>query len=133
MFAHSLTVVMICEMPATLKLLDAHEIIDRLERKLQSTFHVSATLHVDPVICGDPAFDEHRALAEKILAELGKDLSLHDFRVVPYKSGRKLIFDVLVPQNFPLSDRDIRKNFLRRLIELHHDDRAVIHLDHQFC
>ena len=121
------------EMPATLELLAAHEIIDRLERKLQSTFKVSATLHVDPVICGDPAFDEHRALAEKILAELGKDLSLHDFRVVPYKSGRKLIFDVLVPQNFPLSDRDIRKNFLRRLIELHHDDRAVIHLDHQFC
>ena len=121
------------EMPATLSLLDAHEIIDRLERKLQSTFQISATLHVDPVICGDPAFDEHRALAEKILAELGKDLSLHDFRVVPYKSGRKLIFDVLVPQNFPLTDRDIRKNFLRRLIELHHDDRAVIHLDHQFC
>ncbi|MBQ3337370.1 MAG: cation transporter [Selenomonadaceae bacterium] len=131
--AKQLFVSMHVEMPATLSLLDAHEIIDRLERKLQSTFQISATLHVDPVICGDPAFDEHRALAEKILAELGKDLSLHDFRVVPYKSGRKLIFDVLVPQNFPLTDRDIRKNFLRRLIELHHDDRAVIHLDHQFC
>ena len=121
------------EMPATLELLAAHEIIDKLERKLQSIFEISVTLHIDPVIVGDAAFDEHRELAEKILAELGKDLSLHDFRVVPYKTGRKLIFDVIVPQNFPLTDREFRKIFQRRLIELHSDDRAIIHLDHQFC
>lgn len=121
------------EMPATLKLLTAHEIIDRLERKLQSTFEISVTLHVDPVIIGDENFDEHRALAEKILSELGADLSLHDFRVVPYKTGRKLIFDVTVPQNFPMSDRELKKNFQRRLIELHADDRAIIHFDHHYC
>ena len=121
------------EIPATLELLTAHEIIDRLERKLQSTFKISVTLHVDPVIIGDAAFDEHKALAEKILAEIDTRLSLHDFRVVPYKTGRKLIFDVAVPWNFLMTDRELRKKFQRRLIELHHDDRAIIHLDHQFC
>ena len=131
--ARQIFVSMHVEMPATLELLAAHEIIDKLERKLQSAFGVSATLHVDPVIQNDAAFDEHKKLAEKILAELGENLSLHDFRVVPYKSGRKLIFDVLVPQNFPLTDRELRKNFQRRLIELHSDDRAIIHLDHQYC
>ena len=131
--AKRIFVTMHVEMPATLELLTAHEITDKLERKLQSTFQISVTLHIDPVIQGDKAFDEHRELAKKILAELGEDLSLHDFRVVPYKSGRKLIFDVIVPQNFPLTDRQIRKNFQRRLIELHSDDRAIIHLDHQYC
>lgn len=121
------------EMSATLELLTAHEIIDKLERKLQSTLEISAILHVDPVIQGDKAFDEHRELAEKILSEISGDLSLHDFRVVPYKTGRKLIFDVTVPQNFPLTDREIKKSFQRRLIELHSDDRAIIHLDHQYC
>ena len=121
------------EMPATLSLLAAHEIIDRLERKLQSTFEISVTLHVDPVVQGDAAFDEHRELAEKILSELGAGLTLHDFRVVPYKSGRKLIFDVAVPENFPLSDRELRREFQRRLIKLHSDDRAIIRLDHQYC
>ena len=121
------------EMPATLELLEAHEIIDKLERKLQSTFEISATLHVDPVVQDDAAFDEHRALAEKILAEIDTRLTLHDFRVVPYKTGRKLIFDVAVPWNFLMSDRELRKKFQRRLIELHSDDRAIIHLDHQYC
>lgn len=131
--AKKIFVSMHVEMPATLKLLEAHEIIDRLERKLQSTFQISATLHIDPVVQNDDAFDEHRKLAEKILSELGADLSLHDFRVVPYKSGRKLIFDVAVPQNFPMTDRELRKEFLRRLIERHANDRAIIHLDHQYC
>ena len=121
------------EIPATLKLLEAHEIIDRLERKLHSTLAISFTLHVDPVIQGDAAFDEHRALAEKILSELGAELSLHDFRVAPYKTGRKLIFDVTVPQNFPMSDRELRREFQRRLIALHANDRAIIHLDHEYC
>ena len=121
------------EMPATLKLLEAHEIIDRLERKLQSTFQVSATLHIDPVVQNDSAFDEHRQLAEKILSEISADLSLHDFRVVLYKSGRKLIFDVAVPQNFPMTDRELRREFQRRLINQHSDDRAIIHIDHQYC
>lgn len=121
------------EMPATLNLLAAHEIIDKLERKLQSTFEISVTLHVDPVVIGDAAFDEHKELAEKILAEIDTRLTLHDFRVVPYKTGRKLIFDVAVPWNFLMTDRELRKNFQRRLIELHSDDRAIIHLDHQYC
>ena len=121
------------EMPATLKLLEAHEIVDKLERKLQSTFQISITFHVDPVVQGDAAFDEHRVLVEKILAEIDSNLSLHDFRVVPYKTGRKLIFDVAVPQDFPLTDRELRREFQRRLIKLHTDDRAIIHFDHQYC
>lgn len=121
------------EMPATLTLLTAHEIIDRLERRLQATFQISVTLHVDPVVQGDAAFDEHRALAEKILYDIDSRLSLHDFRIVPYKSGRKLIFDVAVPWNFLMTDRELRKEFQRRLIALHSDDRAIIHFDHQYC
>ena len=131
--ARRIFVSMHVEMPATLKLLEAHEIIDKLERKLQSTFQISATLHVDPVVQGDAAFNEHRALAEKILYDIDSRLTMHDFRVVPYKSGRKLIFDVAVPFNFMMTDRELRKEFQRRLIELHSDDRAIIHLDHQYC
>ena len=121
------------EMPATLKLLEAHEIVDRLERKLQSTFQISVTLHIDPVVVGDKDFDEHRELAEKILADIDTRLSLHDFRIVPYKSGKKLIFDVAVPWNFLMTDRELRREFQRRLIALHSNDRAIIHLDHQYC
>lgn len=131
--AKKIFVSMHVEMPATLKLLEAHEIVDRLERKLQSQFQISVTLHVDPVVVGDKNFDEHRELAEKILRDIDSRLTLHDFRIVPYKSGRKLIFDVAVPWNFLMTDRELHKEFQRRLIKLHSDDRAIIHMDHQYC
>ncbi|MBR0060740.1 MAG: cation transporter [Selenomonadaceae bacterium] len=131
--AKKIFVSMHVEIPATLKLLEAHEIVDRLERKLQSQFKISVTLHVDPVVIGDKNFDEHRELAEKILSDIDSRLTLHDFRIVPYKSGRKLIFDVAVPWNFLMTDRELHKEFQRRLIELHSDDRAIIHFDHQYC
>ena len=131
--ARRIFVSMHVELPATLELLTAHEIVDRLEKNLQSAFQISVTIHVDPVVIGDENFDEHRELAEKILAEIDGDLTLHDFRVAPYKTGRKLIFDVAIPQNFPLTDREFRREFQRRLISLHSDDRAIIHIDHQYC
>ena len=121
------------EMPATMELLAAHEVIDRLERKLHSRFEVSATLHVDPVIVDDKNFDALKNLATEILSTIGEKLSLHDFRVVPYKAGNKLIFEVSVPQDFPLSDREIRREFQRRLIEKNPADRAIIHFDHEYC
>lgn len=121
------------EMSADLKLLAAHEIIDRLERKLCAKFNIFVTLHIDPTVRGDKDFDELINFSKKILSEIDETLSLHDFRVVPYKEGRKLIFDVIVPQNFSMSDRTIRKEFQRRLISVRPKFRAVIHFDHQYC
>ena len=81
----------------------------------------------------DETFDALKLTAEQILSGIDGRLTLHDFRVVPYKAGRKLIFDVAVPQDFNLSDRDIRREFQRRLIEHNPDDRAIIRCDHEYC
>ncbi len=121
------------EMPATMDLLSAHACIDRLERRLQSKLHLSVTLHIDPVVTDCPEYNQLFVLASRLLASIDESLSLHDFRVVPYKKGRKLVFDVVVPQDFRLNDRQIRKEFLRLLISIHPNDRASIRMDHQYC
>lgn len=121
------------EMSAALNLLDAHEIVDKLERRLQSKFDVFATLHIDPTVKGEKNFDELVKQSKKILAEIDENLSLHDFRVVPYKAGKKLIFEVTVPEKFSLTDRELRKIFQRKLLEIYPTFRAVIHCDHQYC
>ena len=131
--ARRLFISMHVELPAKLDLLTAHEIIDRLERKLRSRFDISATLHVDPVITDDETFDALKLTAQRILSGIDGRLTLHDFRVVPYKAGRKLIFDVKVPQDFNLSDRDIRREFQRQLLKQNPADRAIIRCDHEYC
>lgn len=121
------------EMPANLDLLTAHDCIDRLERQLRAKMHISVTIHIDPVTVDCPEYDKLFVLSSRLLASIDESLSLHDFRVVPYKSGRKLIFDLVVPQNFRMDDRQIRKEFHRLLLAVHPNYRAVIHMDHQYC
>lgn len=121
------------EMSAALKLLEAHEIVDKLERQLHSKFDVFATLHIDPTITDDEEFDNLQKKSKEILSEIDDSLSLHDFRVVPYKSGKKIIFDVEVPENFSVSDRELRREFQKKLFSIYPNCRAVIHCDHQYC
>ncbi len=121
------------EMPATMDLLTAHDCIDRLERQLNAKMNLSVTLHIDPVTQNCPEYDRLFVLSSRILASIDESLSFHDFRVVPYKNGQKLIFDLVVPQNFRMSDRQIRKEFHRLLLATNPHDRAVIHMDHQYC
>lgn len=121
------------EMSAALTLLDAHEIADKLERRLQSKFDIFATLHIDPTVTNNAEFSELMKQSEKILSEIDENLTLHDFRVVPYKAGKKLIFDVTVPEKFSLTDRELRREFQRKLISIYPTFRAVIQCDHQYC
>ncbi len=74
-----------------------------------------------------------RELAEKFLSEIDENLSLHDFRIIPYKSGKKLIFDIKIPEKFLMTDKDLRHEFLRKLIKIYPNYRAVIHCDHEYC
>ncbi|MBO4401225.1 MAG: cation transporter [Selenomonadaceae bacterium] len=121
------------EMPADLTLLASHEIVDRIERRLSTEFNLSAIVHIDPIVTDNPETAELLKTASKILAEIDARLTLHDFRVVPYKGGRKLLFDVVVPQDFPMMDRDIRRRFQILLNKISAKDFAVIHFDHQYC
>ncbi|MBR5914605.1 MAG: cation transporter [Selenomonadaceae bacterium] len=121
------------EMPCDLKLLDAHEIVDKLERRLQSKFDIFATIHIDPTVTNDEEYNNYLKQSKEILFEIDENLSLHDFRFVPYKAGKKFIFDVTVPENFYMSDREIRRKFQRKLMLIYPTFRAVIHCDHQYC
>ncbi len=121
------------EMSADSDLLSSHEIIDRIERRLNTEFNLSVIIHIDPIVTDNPDTAQLLALATNILAKIDARLTLHDFRVVPYKDGQKLLFDVAVPQNFPMTDRDIRRNFQISLMNLKPKARVVIHFDHQYC
>lgn len=131
--AKKIFVSMHVEISADTKFLDAHDIADKLERRLQSEFNIFVTIHADPTVTDDEEFDNLILQSKKILSSIDENLSFHDFRVVPYKSGKKLIFDVTVHENFQMSDRELRREFLRRLIEIYPNYRASIRCDHQYC
>ncbi|MCR5030947.1 MAG: cation diffusion facilitator family transporter [Selenomonadaceae bacterium] len=121
------------ELPAEMPLIEAHNIADRVERRIQSALSISVTVHIDPVATDDPEADRLFVLASRLLTSIDTRLSLHDFHIVPYRDGRKISFEVSCPEDFEMSDRELRRAFLRRFLAKCPRDRAIMHVDHHFC
>lgn len=121
------------ELPAEMPLIEAHNIADRVERRVRGELGITVTVHIDPVATDDPEADRLFVLASRLLTSIDTRLSMHDFHVAPYRDGRKIRFEVSCPEDFEMSDRELRRAFLRRFLEKSPRDRAVLHVDHHFC
>ena len=103
------------EVPAEGNILELHDIIDNLEHRLCTDLGCIATIHMDPVVTGDPRVDELRYAVTDILASIDERISMHDFRVVFGPSHTNLIFDIVLPFDYPTSEEDILEDIDSRV------------------
>lgn len=97
------------EVPAEGDILLLHDVIDNLEMKLRDELGCLTTIHMDPVVTKDERVTELKARCVELVKGIGESLSLHDFRVVFGETHTNLIFDVVVPFEFYLSDTETTK------------------------
>ena len=99
------------EMDARLTSLQAHALLDELERRVRSDEGVDLTAHFDPVDTQDAkamALErEIRAAAEKAV----DGVDIHDFRIVR-GAVVKLLFDAGVPFETKLSDAEVERRIV---------------------
>ena len=86
----------------------SHDMIDLIEKRLQEQCGIEATIHLDPVLVGDPATDEWRERLQTLCAKIDPRIAMHDFRMVPGPTHTNLIFDMAVPFEQTLTDDEIK-------------------------
>ncbi len=74
-----------------------HDVIDRVEKEIKNELNIPCTIHLDPLLLGDPMIDELRYIVQAKVAEISADITIHDFRVVAGNSHTNLIFDIVLP------------------------------------
>ncbi|MDO5799054.1 MAG: cation diffusion facilitator family transporter [Eubacteriales bacterium] len=112
---------------------DIHEQIDHIEHELQEKLHCSATIHMDPIVTDDREVLEMKEKVEKIVHELDKSFSIHDFRMVKGTTRTNLIFDVEVPRKTSCTDNDIMNSLKEQIHKLSGGRYfAVIQIDHEY-
>ncbi len=89
------------EVPADRDMLHSHDTVDCIERDLLEKFNIITCIHMDPVDTDDPETLRLKELAIGELTHIDERLTLHDFRVVNGPSHTNLIFDVVVPFDYP--------------------------------
>lgn len=85
------------EVPAKVPIMITHDLVDNIEHDVERETGASITIHMDPVDTEDEELEALKARAEKVLAEMGDGLTLHDFRLVRGATHTNVLFDVTIP------------------------------------
>ena len=99
------------EMPYTLSLVKAHEIVDRAERRIVDDGIVSeVTIHIDPVMTDDEEMINLRREIAELYAKVDKRIEIHDFHLIRAEDHDRIVFEILVPYDLEISDDEIRRD-----------------------
>lgn len=106
-----------------------HDMIDNVERRIKNDFGISCTIHMDPIVTSDEEVNALRRFLENVLYEIGYDFSIHDFRVVIGATHTNLIFDVVVPFEFPTSNASVEEIICNAVQQKNENYYCVITID----
>ena len=116
------------EVPAEVDVLVSHDIIDNVERELRERLGLHLTIHLDPVVTNDPLLDALRAELKEIVDGFER-VSFHDLRIVRGTTHTNVLFDLVVPFGYELSDKELCRRVESEIRARHPDFYAVITVD----
>ena len=120
------------EVPANGDILSLHDMIDLIEHKLRDTLHCSAVIHMDPVCVDDEETNQLKKEVRSYLAEIDATLTMHDFRIVKGPTHTNLIFDIVVPYQFKMTDSQVITAITERIQKEHPNFFVVIEVDKKY-
>jgi cation diffusion facilitator family transporter len=121
-----------CEVSAEQDIMVSHDIIDNIERDFLKDQGIHLVIHLDPIITDDAKTNELKAVVENLIEDISPKIRMHDFRVVWGVSHSNLIFDVVVPFDFQLSDDELVKFITDKIYEIDINYHSVIMIDHDY-
>ena len=106
----------------------SHDMIDNIEKELREA-GIEASIHMDPIVTDD---ERITALREKTLCavrQVDPSLDIHDFRFVEGDTHSNLIFDVRMPFEVKMSERELRDRISSEISRLDPAFFTVITID----
>lgn len=117
------------ELDAREDVLEAHELIDNIERDVTKKLRVELVIHYDPIVTDDAEVNEVRQRVEAIVTEIDPRLSFHDFRMVRGREHSNVIFDLVLPFDLRGQEHALRARIGAALHAENPRYRAVITFD----
>ena len=109
-----------------------HDAIDAAEMEIKEKLNILATIHMDPIESESSEVMQLRAAVQEKLSELSPELSIHDFRMVPGPTHTNMIFDAVVPADFPMSDDMLKSQICRIVGDNWKNHYAVVNIDRSY-
>lgn len=102
-----------------------HDMLDLIEHLALEKFNIHLVIHPDPLVFDDDRINALHAMVNKIIKEIDPNLTIHDFRVVDGPTHTNLIFDLVRPYGFKMSDKEL-ENTVKSKIKAEKDNCFVV-------
>ncbi len=129
----NLIISMHAEVPMEMDFNSAHELIDRIEDDLKHDYKCLVTIHMDPVAVNDEKTMALKAMVSDVVKKIDGRMSIHDFRMTDGKDRDNLIFDLVVPFGFTMTDAEIIENVSATVSAIDPAYVCVINIDKEYA
>ena len=113
-------------------IMEIHDIIDLAERDIFNEFGLMISIHTDPIVTDDERINQLKEMTTRIVKEISEEMSIHDFRVVDGPTHTNLIFDLIAPHKFHLTNSEIIHTIEDKLSKIDERYFVVITVEHSF-
>ncbi len=120
------------EVDADGDLMESHDMIDNIEKRIKDELHVEFVVHMDPVKTDDPLITKMKKIIADALLPLDGVDNIHDFRIVPGPTHTNIIFDVVLVADCSLSEKEITGIAAEAARSVDNDFYVVITFDHAY-
>lgn len=120
------------EIPYGINVLEAHDVIDLTEKEIAEQFNCEITIHMDPIIVDDEKINKLKKMTESIIKEIDTVITIHDFRMTEGPYIKNLIFDVVVPFGYKMSDEELVNLIEDKISRYDANCTAVINVDKSY-
>ncbi len=110
----------------------SHDMIDNIEHEFLVDKNINLVIHLDPI---ETKCEETLRLKKKVndgLYSIDPALKFHDFRIVKGTTHTNLIFDIVVPSKYNISNEEIERKLLNSISEEEKTYNLVINYDQDF-
>ena len=121
------------EVPSSGDILALHDMIDLIEQQLKKELECNAVIHMDPVCVDDEMTNNLKEKVAGIIQKMEGNISFHDFRIVHGPTHTNLIFDVVVPFDYKMTDAAVISYLQKEISQLDENYFAVIEVDKAYA
>ena len=122
------------EISADADLLYTHDVIDNIEQELQTALGCEATIHMDPIANNDEKVVKMRGKVAQCVCDVcGASVTIHDFRMVKGHTHTNVIFDVVIPCDYPQSMEEVEAKVKEAVSGMENGSyRAVVKVEYNY-
>ena len=109
-----------------------HDIMDNIEQDFKNQMNINLVIHMDPIDTKDENTKELKEQAFRILQTIDPNLTFHDFRVVRGETHTNVLFDVVVPVRYNITDGELKKIIAGEFKEFDNKINVVLEIDKNY-